>query len=742
MTELTVTRERGNAVTRQDLGERGSALGPYQPRWKSVVSAPLRCEAGSALVTVLILIIVLTVIGAAMLTVTLTEITIAFNQADAAVAHDLADAGFARAVSELSSNLAWPGTGGPVAEGDGTYDVTVTSSGSSRFITSTGSRGGGRQILRGSLKAVPRRGMNTIFANTTATIGAVTTGLTVGNTMPSPDATAVHANNRLGAGTAMAINTTGAVVIGGLTSNGPIVGALCPTWPWRCDSAFGTIPLPQINVDAGASSLKARAQSTFDAGKSLYFRGGDTSPGGCKNAPGYNFGLGQTQRCWDKFVNDHLGSIGSNLSNAVFFVEFGPGERTTYTTPGGTAPTFRSRTEAQNGGGGRIDLTINRPVGLAVNDVMVAMIAVRGGSTTAITPPAGWTAANIIDNGTIRLAIYLKVAAAGEPGNYTWTFSSVQRATGGIQAYSGVDTISPVDDAAGQATPSGILHTTPSITTTVANSMLVASFTVATDARWEPPAGMDERVDVRGGGAAGTGTEGADQVQALAGASGAKTALANAVAPGATHLLALRPAGPTVDCVGYVTAAETLCVRSRAATDSNNVVVYPDSAPTRITGAVVAFRRGAGTSVIGNIVMESLSLRTSNYTHTSLAGDPVLVAGGRVEVISSGSAAAQRTVDIIGIVYTFAGQDNPDVNGNLVGSSGVGIDVQHGADLVTLTFHGFLISNGSIAVQDTATNSGVVSVLYDSAVADALPAPFTASSTDNVIFSISWSSGD
>lgn len=720
MTELTVTRERGNVVTRQDLGERGSAL-----------------------VTVLILIIVLTVIGAAMLTVTLTEITIAFNQADAAVAHDLADAGFARAVSELSSNLAWPGTGGPMAEGDGTYDVTVTSSGSSRFITSTGSRGGGRQILRGSLKAVPRRGMNTIFANTTATIGAVTTGLTVSNTMPSPDATAVHANNRLGAGTAMTINTAGAVVIGGLTSNGPIVGALCPTWPWRCDSAAPQIPLPQINVDSGASSLKGRAQSTFDGGKSLYFRGGDTSPGGCKNAPGYNFGLGQTQRCWDKFVNDHLGSIGSNLSNAVFFVEFGPGERTTYTIPGGAAPTFRSAREAQNGPGGDIDLTINRPAGLAVNDVMVATIAVRGGSGTVITPPAGWTAVNIIDNGTtIRLAIYLRVAAAAEPGNYTWGFSSVRPATGGIQGYSGVDTVSPVDDAAGQTTPSGTLHSTPSVTTTAANSMLIASFTVATDARWAPPAGMNERVDVRGGGAVGTGTEGADQVQVLAGASGAKTATANTPAVGVAHLLALRPAGPTVACVGYTTSVETLCVRSRAATDSNNAIVYASSAPGQVTGAIVVFRRGTGTSTSGNIAMEDLSLRTGDYTHVSLAGDPALVAGGRFEVISSGSAAVVRSVELIGMVYTFAGLDNPDVNGILLGSGGVGIDVQHGADLVTLTFHGLLVSNGSIAVRDTATNFGLVSVLYDAAVADALPAPFLAASTDNVVFSTSWSSGD
>ncbi len=698
-------------------------------------------ERGSALVTVLILVIVLTVIGTAMLSVTLTEITIAFNHADAAVARDLADAGVARAARELGAALIWPGTGGPVTEGDGTYDVTVVATGSARYLTSTGIRGGGRQVLRGGLKAIPRSAINTVFSNTTATIGTATAGLTVSNTMPSPDATAVHANNILVAATAMTVNTAGATVIGGLTSNGAISGVTCVSWPWRCNTAFGSIPLPRLDVDTGASSLKARAQATFDGGKSLYFRGGDTSSGGCKNAPGYNFGLGHTQRCWDKYVSDHGGVIGSGIANAVFFVESGSGERTRYTVPGAAAPSFRAA--ASRARGGDVDITILRPAGVVADDVMVASIAVRGGSSTTITPPAGWTTVNIIDNGTtIRLAIYTRVATAAEPADYTWAFSAQVASSGGIQAYSGVDTVSPVDDAAGQATPNGTSHATPSITTTSSNSMLVASFTAAPEVRWTPPAGMTERFDIRAGGGAGSGTSGTDQVQAAAGATGAKTATSDVAGVGVTHLLALRPTGPSVDCVGYASAVETFCLRSRAATDSNNAIVHANSDLRQVTGAVVMFRRGTGTAVGGVIVMESLSLRTSNYAHTSLGGDPALVAGGRVEVISSGAPSASRTVEVIGIVYTFAGQDNPNVSGNLLGSTGVGIDIQHGADLVTLTFHGMVISNGSIALRDTASNAGSVAIHYDAAVADLLPAVFTASSTDNIVFPTSWSSGD
>src|SRR5437667_9060741 len=98
MDKLTGTRERGNphagfagsgrsTGTRNTLSrlrdcatarlrdQRGSALGPYQPRWKSVVNVALRSEAGSALATVLVLVVLLTVVGAAMVNSALTEIS-------------------------------------------------------------------------------------------------------------------------------------------------------------------------------------------------------------------------------------------------------------------------------------------------------------------------------------------------------------------------------------------------------------------------------------------------------------------------------------------------------------------------------------------------------------------------------------------------------------------------------------------------------------------------------------------
>lgn len=711
-------------------------------------------QRGSVLVTILVLIVVLTVIGAAIVSTSLTEITIAFNQGDAAASHQQAEAGIARAVHELGADATWAGTGGPVTLGDGTYDVTVATSGTMRFITSTGIRGGSRQQLRATLKVIPRFTSYAVLANTTATIGSGTAGLTVSNTLQSADAGAVHANNALVAGTAITVNTAGATVIGALTANGVISGVSCLSWPWRCDAAFGTLPFPRIDVDsAAAGSLRSRAMATTDPadGRNLYFRGGDPSSR-CTSGGGYSFGRGQTQRCWDKYVHDRGSSLGTGIANPVFFVEFLATEPTSYVRPTDT-PALRAVTSANNAGGAT-SLTISTPAGVVVDDVMVAAIAVRGGAATEITPPSGWITVNTIDSGVLRMRVYYKVATAGEPASYTWNFIDAAtlapvsvKASGGIQAYDNVDPLSPIDNEAGQATAVGTSHSTPSLAVYTANSMLVASFALASGSSFTI-ATLTERYDTAstGGGAASRTTSmGADSNGPVAaGTVGPFTATSGASARGAAHLIALRPSGPRVDCPGYTASTETMCIRSTAATDSTSFSEFANSTPQQVNGSVVMFRRVAGTAVLGDIVFENLSSRTTDYVHRNLDGDPAFVVAGQLLIDSSGAAAASRSVEIVGMVYTFAGLDNPNGSNNLQGSAVVviGIDVRHGANQVTLTFHGILMSNGSVRLQDTVANAGTVSALYDAAVVNTLPSVFAAITTNNVVLPVSWSSGD
>src|SRR2546429_115001 len=161
-----------------------------------------------------------------------------------------------------------------------------------------------------------------VLANTTATIGSNTSGLTVSNDYPSSAASAVHANNQLSGPTAISVNTAGANVIGGLTANGVITGVGCPTWAWTCNASAGVRPMPEIDVDSAATtSLKYRAQHTNDPvdGKPVYFKGGDTT---YRCNTGSPWAFTSTQQCWDYYVNSKSGTLGSGITNPVYFVEF------------------------------------------------------------------------------------------------------------------------------------------------------------------------------------------------------------------------------------------------------------------------------------------------------------------------------------------------------------------------------------------------------------------------------------
>ena len=199
-------------------------------------------------------------------------------------------------------------------------------------------------------------------------------------------------------------------------------------------------------------------------------------------------------------------------------------------------------------------LNISRPSDTAANDVFIASIGVRP-STATITAPAGWTLVRRIDStgsASNSLAVYRKTASAGEADSYSWAMTGMTDAVGGVQGFRNVDPANPIDVENGQAITPGVLaHPTPSVTTTVANAMLVASHTFASATTWTPPSGMTEAFDAKVPNVAtpfGQSIEGSFALQAAAGATGAKTATAAGGASeediGATHILALRPAGP------------------------------------------------------------------------------------------------------------------------------------------------------------------------------------------------------
>ncbi len=198
---------------------------------------------------------------------------------------------------------------------------------------------------------------------------------------------------------------------------------------------------------------------------------------------------------------------------------------------------------SDNGTSATTTLDLAVPAGIVVNDFLVAQVAVRGGTGTTITPPAGWTLIRR-DNATTNLAqaIYYHVASGSEPATYTWTITS-NRAAGGMVAYQGVDASSPIDAQSGanDTTNTSSAVAAAAVTTTVANDMLVGFFSIRSNSTFTPPAGMTEEYDGTGGSGSGPAAEAADLRQAAIGSSGTETANATAVGYWVAQLIALKP---------------------------------------------------------------------------------------------------------------------------------------------------------------------------------------------------------
>ncbi len=175
-------------------------------------------------------------------------------------------------------------------------------------------------------------------------------------------------------------------------------------------------------------------------------------------------------------------------------------------------------------------LTIARPDFVAVDDLLLATIAVNGGSAGLVTPPSGWNLVLRTDNDTNVSALsYWKIAGASEPGNYTWTISPQTHAAGGITSYGGVDTNSPIDSYDGDFGRSNIA-TAPSIMTTRPNTQIVTLY--AFDAgktaieHFSTTTGMTKKYDITNT-PYGPSTAVEETIQASAGASGPKSSTIN-----------------------------------------------------------------------------------------------------------------------------------------------------------------------------------------------------------------------
>ncbi len=260
----------------------------------------------------------------------------------------------------------------------------------------------------------------------------------------------------------------------------------------------------------------------------------------------------------DEATADLLPSVNRKTAVAFGSAQSGAGQtmgRTPYVTDditgvGSATATlgigFRAAASA-SAASGVLNLAINKPTGTREHDVMIASISFRP-DTAVVTPPTGWTLVRRTNNGSGSpgaLATYWKAADVSEPASYTWTFDTSAGASGGILAFSGVDEEGPIDVENGQTTVSALTHAAPSVTTSVADTMVVSVHGFTSSATWTPPTGMNEAVDTASEtvpNCCGTSIEMNYLWRPAIGATGTLTATASGDADvGYAHTLALTP---------------------------------------------------------------------------------------------------------------------------------------------------------------------------------------------------------
>jgi RHS repeat-associated protein len=162
-------------------------------------------------------------------------------------------------------------------------------------------------------------------------------------------------------------------------------------------------------------------------------------------------------------------------------------------------------------------VSIPAPAGRVAGDVLVASFTADLDPTAAV--PSGWTAVvnalGINSSGTsgARVFAYYHVVGASDPANYIWTLSKAVKWGGGISAYTGVNTTTPLDSAvvtAVDATYTATSITVGSITTATAGALLIGGLGFdSSNPATNPPPGWTERFETTGGQVA----EQADRVQ-------------------------------------------------------------------------------------------------------------------------------------------------------------------------------------------------------------------------------------
>lgn len=317
-------------------------------------------------------------------------------------------------------------------------------------------------------------------------------------------------------------------------------------------------------------------------------------------------------------------------------------------------------------------LTIARPAGIGPGQALVASIAARPRSMTAVPPP-GWvqmTFSNQTNGGTstapggMTLVTYFKIVGLNEPASYTWTFANPANgggsAVGGIMAFSGIDTAggNPIDHGGTAwsewiSTSSSLTHITNPITTVTPNTMVISSISYQSASSFADAtgiAGLVERLDQS---APATPNAVGQTLQMstapFAGPGNPGTAQAVAAADtdyGIGHLMALRPSG--ID--------PSLTMARNAALSPGGAASYTFVVKN------LGFENEPGPLTVVNTLPSGLSLSSATGSGWACSASGQTVTCSRPGSLAAGDTAPTLTVNVA---------VSPSASGTLTSSASV-----------------------------------------------------------------------
>ena len=436
------------------------------------------------------------------------------------------------------------------------------------------------------------------------------------------------------------------------------------TWRWRLASPGIA---PRVGADGAISFVRGHRLAPVHIApvQILDAKGADVTPSGLR------WSLRHTRKAWSLELR-----LDDSRLPTPYLID--------------PAITLRSAAAFADNNGGAASLTIYKPIGVVVNDFLLAGIQVRGIRT--ITPPAGWLQVRRDQQGSnLTQAIYYKVAGANEPGSYEFTFSASDKATGGILPYVGVDNSNPIDASSGNPSSSNSANVTAlSVNTSAANHVVAGFFGINRGATFTPPGGMTEEWDTQTTGGGSVASEAADYT-APAGATGNKTAVASSSQAWIGQLVALKldTAAPT----------QSLSVTEGARPD----LQYFNSG----TGTVYYNPAAAGDFTMNSTITDAgatqvtfPAISATGFTHTAayrtqvLADEPL--AYWRLGE-SSGTSAADASGNAN--TGTYAGSPALGATGALAGNSDTAVSFDGVDDNVSVAHNAVLNLNGSFSLE-------------------------------------------